>query len=152
MRLPDALLAHIRRWHAKGSAKAFVVEFNGKPVARVGKAFARVTEAAGFATDGPDKVTPHTFRHTHITWQMQAGTDPWQAGGYAGMSPETVLRVYGHHHPDHLEVARNAFRNMPRAKPKSGPRHGPGMGETKSEQAATDVTENAAITPKTQQA
>ena len=36
---------------------------------------------------------------------MQDGTDLRQAAGYLGMSVETLLRVYGHPHPDHLKDA-----------------------------------------------
>ena len=53
----------------------------------------------------PGKVSPHTLRHTAATWFMQNRTDPWQAAGYLGMSFETLLRVYGLHHPDHLQDA-----------------------------------------------
>ena len=34
---------------------------------------------------------PHIMRHTAATWQMQAGTDIYQAAGYLGMSAETLL-------------------------------------------------------------
>ena len=34
VRLPNRLLAHLRRWHRLGIAKHAVVEWNGKPVAR----------------------------------------------------------------------------------------------------------------------
>ena len=58
IRLPDRLLAHIRRWKAQGICRRHVVEWNGEPVLRVVKAFARAVEDAGI---GPD-VTPHTLR------------------------------------------------------------------------------------------
>jgi integrase len=60
----------------------------------------------------PD-VTPHILRHTAATWQMQLGTDKWQAGGFLGMSVETLERTYGHHHPNHLTAARDAFDRRP---------------------------------------
>jgi hypothetical protein len=42
---------------------------------------------------------------------MQAGTDPWQAAGFLSMSMDTLLRVYGHHHPDYQrEAAENIGR------------------------------------------
>ncbi len=47
----------------------------------------------------------YTLRHTAATWLMQNGTDPWQGAGYLGVSVATWLRVYGHHHPDHLRDA-----------------------------------------------
>jgi Phage integrase family len=57
---------------------------------------------------GPD-VTPHVLRHTAATWLMQAGTDPWEAAGFLGMTVETLIGRYGHHHPDYLSAARGAF-------------------------------------------
>jgi hypothetical protein len=36
-------------------------------------------------------------KHRTVASLMQAGCDPWQAAGWPGM-PETLLRVYGHHH------------------------------------------------------
>jgi hypothetical protein len=42
---------------------------------------------------------------------MQAGTDPWQAAGFLSTGVETLLRVYGHHHPDRQrEAAENISR------------------------------------------
>jgi hypothetical protein len=40
VRLPDRLLAHLRRWQRLGIAEHAVVEWNGKPVRSVRKAFA----------------------------------------------------------------------------------------------------------------
>lgn len=97
--LPRPLLAHMRRWHRQG--QHFAVEFNGKPVNRIDKAFRQFVQDCGL---GPD-VVPHTFRHTAITWGMQRGMDPWDASGYFGLSMQTLLEVYGHHHPDHLRDA-----------------------------------------------
>src|SRR5215208_8368967 len=69
------------------------------------------------------KVTPHTLRHTAATWLMQSGIDKWEAAGYLGMSVEMLDRVYGHHHPDHLKGAANAFKGRIDLKPRNaGPR------------------------------
>jgi integrase len=95
VRVPGPLLAHLRRWRHSG--QRYVVEWNGAPVLRVTKAHAAAVSCAGL---GPD-VTPHTWRHSLATWLMQSGTDPFKAAGFLGMSVETLLRVYGHHHPDH---------------------------------------------------
>jgi integrase len=102
--LPAPLLAHLRRWQRQG--QSFAVEWNGDPVQDVDRAFRGAVRDCGLA----GKVTPHTLRHTAATWQMQAGTDPWEAAGYLGMSVETLLRRYGHHHPQHMEGARDALR------------------------------------------
>lgn len=102
--LPDELLAHLRRWRALG--QTYAVEWNGKPVKSVRKAFERAAQDAGLGED----VSPHVLRHTAATWQMQAGVPIWEAAGYLGMTEQTLREVYGHHHPDHMGQARNAFR------------------------------------------
>jgi integrase len=101
--LPDQLLAHLRRWKRLG--QRFAVEWNGEPVQSVDKAFANVVADAGLGND----VTPHVLRHTAATWLMQAGTDMWEAAGYLGMTIEMLSQRYGHHHPNHLAGAKQAF-------------------------------------------
>lgn len=96
VRLPNRLLAHLRRWKRLGIAKHAVVEWNGKPVASVRKSFA----SAATAAEIDRHITPHICRHTAATWAMQSGADIWAAAGWLGMSPEVLERVYGHHHPD----------------------------------------------------
>ncbi|MBZ8133266.1 site-specific integrase [Afifella sp. IM 167] len=101
--LPRRLLAHLRRWRRLGQAGP--VEWRGAPTARIHRAFAHAASLAGLGED----VTPHTLRHTCATWLMQEGVDMWQASRFLGMSMETLERVYGHHHPDHLRAAREAL-------------------------------------------
>ena len=96
VRLPERLLAHLRRWNRLGIAKHAVVEWNGKPIVSVRKSFAAAAMAAGIDRH----ITPHILRHTAATWVMQRGSDVWAAAGWLGMSPEVLERVYGHHHPD----------------------------------------------------
>lgn len=96
VRLPERLLAHLRRWNRLGIAKHAVVEWNGKPIVSVRKSFAAAAMAAGIDRH----ITPHILRHTAATWAMQRGSDLWAAAGWLGMSPEVLERVYGHHHPD----------------------------------------------------
>lgn len=103
--LPGPLLAHLRRWRRNG--QRFAVEFNGKPVDRIDTAFRKLVKDCELDGD----VVPHTFRHTAITWGMQRGMDPWDASGYFGLSMQTLLEVYGHHHPDHLRDAAEKMGN-----------------------------------------
>jgi integrase len=107
--LPRRLLAHLRRWKRLG--QRYAVEWNGEPVKDVDKAFRNVARAAKL----PD-VTPHVLRHTAATWQMQLGTDPWQAAEYLGMSLKMLLENYGHHHPEYLDGPREAFDRPPQAR------------------------------------
>ncbi len=104
IRLPDRLLVHMRRWERLGIAKASVVEFAGSPVKSVRKAFAKVAETAGFKG-----VTPHILRHTSVTWAMQNGADLYDAADFFGMTLEVLMRVYGHHHPDHQKGVGEAL-------------------------------------------
>lgn len=102
IKLPGRLLAHLRRWKASG--QKHVVEWNGEPIGRMAKAFRHAARAVGL-----HDVTPHTLRHTAATWGMQRGADPWALAGYLGMSLETLIRRYGHHHPDHQKEGWGVF-------------------------------------------
>lgn len=52
--------------------------------------------------NGWPELTPHVFRHTFITLRLRAGVDPWKIAGVLNEDLETLLKVYGHHRPDHL--------------------------------------------------
>jgi integrase len=104
VRLPDELLHHLRRWKRNGAR--YVVEWQGQPVKWIHTVFTAAVKEAGLE----GTVTPHTLRHTAATWLMQGGCDLWTAAGFLGMTVQTLERVYGHHHPGHLEGVRGAFR------------------------------------------
>jgi integrase len=101
VKLPPRLLAHMRRWAARGYAKKAVVEWNGKPVQSVRKGFVAAVRAAGLDAE----VTPHILRHTCATWLMQNGVDLWHAAGFLGMTVQQLEAGYGHHHPDYQQEA-----------------------------------------------
>jgi integrase len=101
VKLPPRLMAHMRRWVAKGLAKKAVVEWNGRPVETVRKGFAAAVQAAELGKG----VTPHVLRHTCATWLMQGGANLWDAAGFLGMSVQQLEAGYGHHHPDFQQEA-----------------------------------------------
>jgi integrase len=127
-RIHQRLLPWLRRWKTADEKWAketgekvptYVVHYYGKPIKRTDSAWASIAGAAGHAADTgrrskdgcviwdvPDG--PHIMRHTAATWQMQAGTDPYEAAGFLGMSVDTLLDVYGHHHPDYQKGAASA--------------------------------------------
>lgn len=114
--IPPRLLAHMRRWRDREIIAQHMVEWAGLPVRTVRTAFRRAAMLAGLMdkeTPPAHRVTPHTLRHTAVTWLMQQGVSIWEAGGYVGMSPSMVERTYGHHHPDHLRRASLAITNRP---------------------------------------
>lgn len=94
-RVPPALLAHLRRWRARG--QRYVVEWNGAPIKRISKAHAAAVADAGFESD----VTPHTWRHCAATWLLQRGKRPIDIADFLGMTVDVLMRVYGHHSPHH---------------------------------------------------
>lgn len=109
IRLPDPLLAHMRRWARNG--QRFVVEWNKQPVSRIDTGFRSVMVSAGLSPE----ITPHVLRHTAATWQMHARTDPAVAAAYLGMTEQTMRGTYLHHHPDYQGEAVNAVSRTKRA-------------------------------------
>ncbi len=109
------LLPHLRRWQRLDatSGALHVVNFKGAPVRKLRRSW----RTACFTAKLPSTLVPHSLRHTAATWQMQAGTDRWQAAGYLGMSVETLERHYGHHHPDFQAGA--AVAESPRKRPRN---------------------------------
>lgn len=104
VQIPPRLLAHLKRWESTGSR--WVVDYDGNGVGSIKTAWKTAVAAAGLSGSG---VTPHTLRHTAITWAMQTGlADAWELGGFFGVSPETMQRVYAHHHPDYQQGAIQA--------------------------------------------
>lgn len=100
MKLGRRILAHLRRWHRLDGPNAiYVCERNGVPFDRMYYSWSKVLKLAKL-DDSEGKVTPHIMRHTRATWLMKAGIDPWEAAGHLGMSVQTLIKHYGHHHPN----------------------------------------------------
>jgi integrase len=112
-RLGRRILAHLRRWKRIDDAArekagpsaapllTHVITFEGRPVFKIRRGWDSATRLAGLG----DEVTPHILRHTRATWLMRAKTDPWESAGHLGMSLDTSMKVYGHHHPDFQKTA-----------------------------------------------
>ena len=120
-RIHKRLLPWLRRWKAEDEKAGitYVVHYYGKPVRKLRRSWVGVAIAAGHGVDTGKRTKdgeivwagqdgPHIMRHTAATWQMQAGVDPYEAAGYLGMSVETLLDTYGHHHPDFQDRAASA--------------------------------------------
>ncbi|MFU1479071.1 site-specific integrase [Roseovarius sp. C7] len=96
--LTRRMLAHCRRWQQMGANWA--VEVDGQRVGSVKKAFATARDQAGL-TD----VTPHTLKHTAITWAIQRGLTVEDAADYFDTSAETIRKTYYHHSPHYQDRA-----------------------------------------------
>lgn len=83
-----------------------------RPIANVKRSFAAAVKRAQL-----DKhVTPHTLRHTGVTWLKQEGVESWMVGEYAGMTKETVDRIYAHSSPERMQAALQALTTSRRRK------------------------------------
>lgn len=112
-RLPRQLLAHARRWERQG--ERWVVGYGGARVGSIKTAWATATAEAGL-----EGVSPHTLRHTAITWAMQQGKVKLaDAAGFFGVSAEVLERVYWHHHPDFQGSVVEAMENRVSVRPHS---------------------------------
>lgn len=112
-RLPGKLLAHCRRWKRQGGR--WVIERRGARVGSIKTAWNATVRRANLDGQG---ITPHTLRHTAITWAMQRGVRIEDASGYFGVSPEELRRTYWHHHPDFQTAAADAMSR--KLEPKRG--------------------------------
>jgi integrase len=95
--LPPRLLAHMRRWKQRRISRHSVIEHHGKQIDRVRFGFEAAVERAGLATDDKRlKITPHTLRHTAISWYLASGTDIELVAQFTGVSVQTIRKVYRH--------------------------------------------------------
>ena len=83
----------------------YVIEYDAKPVQKLRRSWRSACDAAELGAD----VTPHTLRHTAVTWRLQRGVKIWEVAGYVGMSEKMVRDNYGHHSPDFLKEQRDAI-------------------------------------------
>lgn len=90
------LAAHLRRWSAQ--AGAYVVTWDGTPLAKMRRAWHSARKAAGL---GPE-VTPHILRHTFASWAVQAGHSFAKVAAALGTTEKVVEATYGHLAPGHL--------------------------------------------------
>jgi integrase len=110
--IPDRLLPHLKRWRRMTSIGP--VEYAGRLILKQRKGWDRARKLAGLG----DEVTPHTLKHTCITWLLQNRVPIWEVAGFVGTSEKVIRDTYGHHAPDHLNAARTGFsgRSLGKAK------------------------------------
>jgi integrase len=101
--LPKKLVAHLRR--ARKRTARYVIEYDGERVQKLRRSWRSACDAAGLGKD----VTPHTLRHTAVTWRLLKGIKTWDVAAYVGISEKMVRDNYGHHAPDHMQEARDAI-------------------------------------------
>lgn len=82
-----------------------VIEWNGKPVARITKAFSRARVSAGLDAS----VTPHTIRHTAASWMETQGVEMAQIARFLGhKDARTTETIYAKPDVGYLDKAARA--------------------------------------------
>ncbi|QQR38413.1 site-specific integrase [Devosia rhizoryzae] len=104
IRIPRKLLGHLRRARLRAPSATYVIHENGSPIFDPKKSFAAACDLAGLSD-----VSPHVLRHTRATWGMQAGAKTWELSGFLGMTEQTLVEIYGHHHPDFQREAAELY-------------------------------------------
>jgi integrase len=83
----------------------YVIEYGGKQVGKIRKAFERAAEAAGLPW-----VTPHALRHSAAVWMAEAGVPMAEIAQVLGHTSEAVtFRVYARFSPAYLRKAVGAL-------------------------------------------
>ena len=76
------------------------MSFEGRPIIRIDKAFRAAVKRADLKD-----VTPHTRKHTAVTWAFMRGMTLEDATAYFATSRETLENVYRSYSPDALKKA-----------------------------------------------
>lgn len=110
-RIPRQLLSHLKRWRDRLGQTWAVEDYRGGRVAEMNQGFDALVVDAGLTW----RPTPHTLKHTAITWAIEAGVSVEDASGFFGTSAQTITNVYWHLSPKFLETAVSAIENRGRA-------------------------------------
>ena len=92
VRIPNKLLLEMKEWDQDCD---YVINRRGTNVNDIKKAFAGAAHRAGLSD-----VTPHTLKHTAVTWAFMAGMTLEQATDYFSTSRETLEDVYRSYSPE----------------------------------------------------
>lgn len=82
-----------------------VIEWGGKPVRSIAKAFRRACERAKLKD-----VSPHIIRHSAAVKMVSEGVDLYKVGQYLGHTdPRVTYRTYARYRPEHMADAAAAL-------------------------------------------
>ncbi len=88
MPIPKSLRPFLRLLRKRN--KKYVIEYRGNKVGTVLKSYKAAAKRAGL--DG----SPHTLRHTCISWLLQSGTPAFLVSKYIDLTLDTINRTYAH--------------------------------------------------------
>ena len=81
------------------------MNFRGNKIGSIKTGWRRICKEAGV-----EDATPHTLKHTAITWAMKSGVPIAEAAAYFGTSIRTLEDNYLHLHPEFQKSTANAMR------------------------------------------
>ena len=87
VRMPAHLAAHMRRWSRAGGSHVIPGSLS--------------TFRRRWDDVAPEGVTPHTLKHTAVTWAFQGGMSREDAADYFDTTAATLDAVYRAHSPEH---------------------------------------------------
>lgn len=99
VRISGKLVSQLKRYFEQDnrvnddSGARTVIHYNGSPILKMKRAWAKTIKEAGLGKD----VTPHVLRHTAASWLLWEGKTIWDVAGIIGADASTVQKVYGHH-------------------------------------------------------
>jgi integrase len=89
----------------KGALSEHVIEWDGEPIKKIRKSFMKAVADAGLIN-----VTPHTLRHTCLTWLDEGDIPMARIAKYAGHKDErTTSRIYAKPRVETLRPAANVI-------------------------------------------
>ena len=98
--------------HVEARTTNYVIEFGGKPIKSIKRAFNRAKADMARKTGEPEweKLTPHVLRHTAAVWMAEAGISMEIIAQFLGHTdPRITAQTYARFAPDHLKKAAQAL-------------------------------------------
>lgn len=83
----------------------YVITYKGRPLADIKKGFAELLKDCGIKK----KVTPHSLKHTAITWLVQSGMELETISELTSTSVKILRGTYAHHRPDYQKALGDAL-------------------------------------------
>lgn len=105
--ISSGLATFLRRLQKRAKG-ANVVEFRGKPVRGIKRAFKSVAKLANLP-----HVTPHVLKHTFVSQALKVAS-PWTVSGMTATSIRTLQAVYGKHMVEDQKAAAEAMTRLTR--------------------------------------
>jgi integrase len=110
IRLPDRLAQLMKVWRdgcGKMKPARYLIEFSGKP-AKDDKAFIRLRREV-LGEERAAELNRHSFKHTCVTWLLQAGVPIKDVSDYVSTDERTLTKTYKHVIPGEYSPVNQAF-------------------------------------------